>query len=463
MLCACKLPKHSLWWVLGSVLLYGSFAYALERTQFLNLLVVYGGLCCLAYTLFRAEKENGRLLLLAGIVFRLVFLWAVPNLSQDFYRFIWDGELLKYGINPYQYTPNELIQQQGLPVANAATLYTGMGELSAKHYSNYPPVNQFLFALAAWLGSGSLFGATLVMRLTIILADVGVWYLAQKLLQRFNQAAYNAFWYFLNPLVIIELTGNLHFEGVLLFFLLAALYFLAHQQWKWAALLYALSIMVKLIPLLFLPLFLKYLGIKKSVGFYTLIGFSCLLLLLPFYSPVFVGHYAQTLTLWFTNFEFNAGVYNLVKGIAVSAFEAKPWILVALYGKIAATVTLVFVLGLSFFRKNYSLPQVMVSMLLALSLYYGLSSTVHPWYLIPLLGLARFTPYRYPMVWAVVVVLSYSAYAQPHYKEQLGLVLVEYTVVFGYFLYELWRMRRGLLTKPGGGPKPFPAIWQGRP
>src|SRR5690606_28523472 len=217
------------------------------------------------------EKWNFNFLLVTGILFRLVFLVAEPNLSQDFFRFIWDGELIINGINPYLHTPDQLMEQGNVPIANAEGLYAGMSELNARHYSNYPPVNQLFFALAALLGGGSILGSIIVMRLTIILADLGILYFGRKLLQNLNLANHMAFWYFLNPLVIIELTGNLHFEGIMLFFFVWSLFLIAQNLWMWAAPVYALSIMVKLVPLLLLPMFLKYLGIKKSMVFYSLV------------------------------------------------------------------------------------------------------------------------------------------------------------------------------------------------
>lgn len=442
-----KSHKRALLLGLGSVLLYGSFAYDLLRTDFWKLWLLYGGLCFCAYILLRFQKEKSTYLLLAGIGFRLVFLWAAPNLSQDFYRFVWDGELFKNGINPYCYTPDELMQQKNLPIANASALHTGMGELSARHFSNYPPVSQMLFALSAFLGGGSLFGALLVLRITIILADIGVFYIARQLLQHLAQPPHKAFWYFLNPLVIIELTGNLHFEGVMLFFFLAALYLMVQQRWLWAAPLYACSVLVKLVPLLFLPLLLQYLGLKKSLLFYMLTALTAIALFLPYYTPAFVDHYAQTLSLWFSNFAFNAGLYELAKHIAVAYYDAKPWEFTAGYGKIVACITLIGMLLLAFLRRNHTLSHVLVSMLLALSLYYFLSSTVHPWYLIFLLGLGLFTPYRYPVVWAGLAILSYATYAQPGYRENLWLLCAEYTVVFGYFLYE---MRAAIIYKAKG-------------
>ncbi len=437
MLSYWRLHKYPILFVVGSIAFYISFGYDLARTDFVKLLMLFAGLFFFLVKLMQFEKWNFKFLLVAGILFRLVFLMAEPNLSQDFYRFIWDGELIKNGLNPYLHTPNDLIGQSDMAIANAQELHTNMGELHAKNFSNYPPVNQILFALVAFLGGGSILGSVIVMRLILILADIGVLYFGQKLLQNLNQSKHMTFWYFLNPLVIIELTGNLHFEGVMLFFLVWALYLISKNKRILAAPIYSLSIMVKLVPLIFLPVFLKYFRLKNSALFYGLVGVGCIVLLLPFYSPSFTENYSETLKLWFSNFEFNAGIYNIVKKIAVTYYEAKPWELIESYGNIITKVILIITLLIAFLRKNHNLETVITSMVLALSFYYFLSSTVHPWYIVFLLGISVFTKYRFPLVWSLAIVLSYQAYSNPDYKENLWLLAVEYILVFGFFIYEM--------------------------
>lgn len=437
MLSYWRLHKYPILFVIGSILFYASFGYDLARTDFVKLLMLFAGLFFFMVKLIQFEKWNFKFLLVAGILFRLVFLFAEPNLSQDFYRFIWDGELIKNGLNPYLHTPNDLIGQSDLAIANAQELHTSMGTLHAKNFSNYPPVNQLLFVLGAILGGSSILGSIIVMRLILILADIGVLYFGRKLLQNLNQSTHMAFWYFLNPLVIIELTGNLHFEGVMLFFLVWALYLISKKKWALAAPIYSLSIMVKLIPLMFLPLFLKYFRLKKSVLFYGLVGVGCVVLLLPLYSPSFIDNYSETLKLWFSNFEFNASIYNIVKKIAVVQYEAKPWELIESYGNVITKVILGITVLIAFLRKNHNLESVITSMVLMLSSYYFLSSTVHPWYIVFLLGISIFTKYRFPLVWSLAIVLSYEAYSNPDYKENLWLLAVEYILVFGFFIYEM--------------------------
>lgn len=430
------LHKYSILIALLSLAFYYVFSYHLERTDFIKLLSLFAALFFLCFKLIQFEKYNFKFLVGAGILSRLVFFLAEPNLSQDFYRFIWDGQLVGQFINPYLEVPNTLIERSDLAIANAQELYKGMGSLSAKHFSNYPPLNQLIFAIAALLGGKSILGSVIVMRGTIILADIGIFYFGRKLLKNINQSPHLILWYFLNPLVIIELTGNLHFEGVMLFFFVWSLYLLSVHKWQWAAVVYACSISVKLVPLLFLPLFLKYFKFKKVIVFYVIIGVTSLLLFAPFYSPAFINNYSKTIGLWFSNFEFNAGLYNAVKQIAIQ-FDAKPWELIKTYGKITPILNIVVVLLFTFLRKNEKLSVLISSMLWVLTLYYLMSATVHPWYIIFLVVLTAFTNYRYAFVWSAAIVFSYYAYSQADFQENLWLLTLEYLAVLSFLIYEL--------------------------
>tara|TARA_R110002050_G_scaffold204522_3_gene340083 strand:- start:20234 stop:21346 length:1113 start_codon:yes stop_codon:yes gene_type:complete len=366
---------------------------------------------------------------------------TLPNFSQDFYRFIWDGELVSNFINPYLKTPNELINQPGLVINNAQELYTGMGELSPKYHSNYPPLNQIIFAIASVLSGKSILGSVVVLRVCILLADIGIVYFGRKLLKNLNRSTHLIFWYFLNPLIIVELTGNLHFEGVMLFFFVWSLYLLSKNNWKLAGVIYALSISIKLVPLLFLPLFFKYFGLKKSTLFYSIVGSISLLLLAPFYAPEFISNYSDTVGLWFSNFEFNASIYNIVKKISVTYFEAKPWELIKSYGKITPYIIIGTVVLFTFLKKNQKLTTLIGSMLWVLSIYYFMAATVHPWYIVFLVLLTIFTDYRYSILWSGVVILSYWAYGNPDYIEHLGILTIEYISVFAFMGYEISTLR----------------------
>jgi hypothetical protein len=417
------------------------------RTDFIKLISLFFALFFLCFKLIQFEKWNFNFLLISGILFRLIFLLVEPNLSQDFYRFIWDGELVLSGINPYLQTPDAIMENGEILLANSQELYNGMGSLSARHFSNYPPLNQLLFAISAFLGGKSIIGSLIVMRSIIILADIGIYYFGKKLLRHLNRSPHLIFWYFLNPLVIIELTGNLHFEGVMLFFFIWGLCFLSLNKWLFAAIAFACSISVKLVPLMFLPLFITYYGFKKSIKFYIVLGLIILIGVSPFYASEFINNYTDTIGLWFSNFEFNASIYNIIKQIAIK-FDVKPWELIKTYGKIVPYIMIGFVLVLTFLRDNKKLSALISSMFWVLILYYFLSPTVHPWYIIFLLGLSVFTDYRFPLAWSLVIILSYSAYENPEFKENLGFLFIEYFTVFGFMVYEIIKLKgRKLLIR----------------
>ena len=417
-----------------SAVLYFVFAYHLVRTNFGMLIALYGALFFGFYFIVRNNKDNTSWLTGAGIILRLVFLLAIPNLSQDFYRFIWDGELLLKGVNPYLYRPDILISDPGFYLPDMQALYEGMGSLNASHYSNYPPLNQLLFAIAS-VFSNEITGVVIAMRLLLILADIGVLYIGKKLLKYLNLPGYYIFWYFLNPFIIIELTGNLHFEGVMLFFVLWSVYVLLRNKIVLSGILLAAAVSIKLIPLLFLPLFLKRLGWKKMMVFGAVTVLGAVALFLPFLSEAFLANYRETIGLWFNNFEFNGSWYVLVREMG---FGGKSYLSIKPYGKIMPLVVIIFVALIALFRKNKTPVQLITAMLLALSFYYFTATTVHPWYITMLIGLSIFTKYRFPLVWSFVIILSYYTYSSVPFRENLWLISLEYILVYGVLFREIF-------------------------
>jgi len=433
------------------MLLYFLFAYFLERSDFLNLLLLYSGLFYAAWKIIQYTKFNFWIWAVIGITARVLFLPSIPNLSQDFYRFIWDGRLLILGINPYVFTPEQLVN--GLlktteltsleAISNAKILIQGMGSLNASHYSNYPPINQLCFALAALFAKTSVLGSVVVLRIIIIGADLGILYFGKKLLERLNLPAKNIFWYFLNPFIIIELTGNLHFEGVMLFFVIWSLYLLDKKRWVLAAILLGVSVSVKLLPLLFLPLFYKYLapdglfkkGFWKMKKFYWVTLTTIVFTFAPFASKTFISNFSATIGLWFQNFEFNASVYYIIRWIG---FQTVGWNIIATVGLILPMVVFICIVLLAVFRKYNTTQKLITGMLLAVSIYFLLATTVHPWYIATPLLLSVFTKYKFPLLWSFMICFSYAAYGANGFNENLSLVAIEYSVVIGVALWEIF-------------------------
>lgn len=447
-----KYHTFSIILVLISAFMYYYIGYPLVRTDVTILVSLYSVAFLSFLGLIRLNKENFFLLAGIAIAFRLVFLGSIPNLSQDFYRFIWDGRMLIEGWNPYLYLPNDLMISGNAPMAEAQELFDGMGNLNASHYTNYTPVNQLCFAFAGLVFGNSILGSVVVLRIFIILADLGILYFGKKLLSTLGLAIHPIWLYLLNPLIIIELTGNLHFEGVMIFFLVWSLYLLQKGFWKWAAVLLAISVSVKLIPLLFLPLFFQWFVnykkakftqkhtsiVWKSIGklliFYSIVFAIVVALFLPFLSEKFIFNYKETISLYFQSFEFNASLYYIARWIG---YEIVGWNLIATIGKITPIIVFIFVAGISLFRNNSDFKKIITALLFGLSFYFFTTTTMHPWYLSTLLILSVFTKYRFTVIWSLMIILSYTTYQNESYVENLTFVAVEYVAVYGFLVYEL--------------------------
>lgn len=443
-----KTNKLTLLLILASICLYGVFAYNLARTDHTNLISIYIVLFGLFIKIVNNNKNHFKLLVAIAIISRLVFLLAIPNLSQDFYRFIWDGRMILQGFNPYLYTPASFIALGEYPISQAQQLVVGMQALNASHYSNYPPINQLLFTLANLFTSSSILGSVIGLRLIIIAADIGTLYFGAKLLKRLGLSQNKIFWYILNPFIIIELTGNLHFEGVMLFFLILSLYLLHKNKWQWAAVVFALSISTKLVPLLFLPLFVKWFRVKedhtkidfkKLIYFYIIIGVSTLLLFTPFFSMEFVNNYSKTVGLWFGDFEFNASIYYIARefGYLITGYNQ-----IAIIGKILPIIIFTSIWYIALTRQNQNFITLIKSMLIAFTVYLLLSTTVHPWYIASILLLSIFTNYKYPLIWSFIIIISYLAYANADNTENLWIIGFEYLVVFIALLWDVLKQKK---------------------
>ncbi|WP_405222374.1 mannosyltransferase [Dokdonia sp. Asnod1-B02] len=458
-----KYQKTPIALAIVSLVTYYLFAFQLERANTVLLLSLYSILFACFYFIVSKGKNDFSLLLVFAVALRLIFIPVIPNLSQDFYRFIWDGRMFTQGLNPYLTTPQSYIEAGNLQiVAQARQLYEGMGALNGSHFTNYPPVNQLIFGIAGLFSGNSIIGAAIVFRITIILADVGIIIYGKKLLQKLGLPIHNIFWYALNPFIIIEMTGNLHFESVMLFFVVLSLYLLAQGKWILSAIMIALSISTKLLPLLFLPFFMQYFltrgdrktthfrssypwkvrfreitkNLPRLVYFYLIVIGVVILTFLPFLTNEFAENFGASIALWFKKFEFNASVYYIIRYIG---YQTIGWNIIGDVGPLLPKIVLGFLIVIAFFRNNRSLQATITAILIGISFYFLMSTTVHPWYVATPLLLCVFTRYRFPLVWSATVMLSYAAYGANGFNENLWLVAIEYIIVIVFFIWEVYR------------------------
>jgi len=436
-----------------ALLLYLVIGFAFPRSETSLLLLSYSilfGIYC--WIIFTVKESQIRFWFYAAIFFRFCLLFSVPTLSDDFYRFLWDGRLLAAGHHPFSHIPSYYIENKmSIPGVDEALF----GHLNSKNYFTvYPPVAQFIFWIPATFSS-SVYGSLVIVKLLIFLSEIGSLVLIKKLLNNFKLPATRLFVYALNPLVILELSGNAHPEGVMILFLLLSLYLLTTHKFLLSAIAFAISIGIKLIPLLFLPALLPLFGFKKAMQFYLSVFVAGLIFSFPLLDREIVTGYQNSLGYYFSRFEFNASIYYVVRGLGFSLFgynliQPAGWILGAL-----AAILVMFVSSKwprvnwpwyfkdlkNQFPSNDTVLTFIYIMMWSLLIYFLFTTTLHPWYVTTLLVLSVFTDFRFAILWTGVIFLTYAGYSAQAFAENLWIVVFEYTTVLGYLAYELMMKR----------------------
>jgi len=409
--------------------------YFTVRTDFTRLVILYTVLFGL-YILVSYSgyfKSDVKIIIGGALLLRLALLLMTPNLTDDYFRYIWDGLLAAGGQNPYLATPSEVMANspQSIPGISAA-LY---GQLNSPHfYSAYPPAAQLIFGLSAKLAGGSIPGNIILLRTTILIAEFGSMVLMYRLSRVFNLSQTTLLLYAFNPLVIIELTGNLHLEAIMIFFLLLAIYLVVKRKNTVSAVSFALAAGVKLLPLIFLPFMIKRLGTRKSLSYFIIMGTASLFLCLPFLNPQAISNYFSSLGLFFRVLQFNSPVYSIFQWIGYHNISAG---LLDLAYVLLPALCFLGIIALAVKERARGWQSLFTVIMFSLTLYLFTSANVHAWYLTPLVMLSTFTRFRYIILWSFMVIFTYATYRTVPYSENLWVVALEYLAVGGMLIYEL--------------------------
>jgi len=367
-------------------------------------------------------------LLVIGIISRISMIFIFPGLSDDIYRFFWDGKLINSGFSPYGILPSEVLAKN-LPYLD----HTLLNLLNSKpYYTIYPPVSQLYFAASSWFGDLKV--AVIIMKILFLFSEsIGLQYIF-KLLKKFNLTPRLAYLYFLNPLIIIEGIGNLHFEVIMISFLSIGIYYIFNKNLLVGAFWMSVSIGVKLLPLMILPYLWLNLHGKDRLFFFGGLVFFSGIIFIPMANGIEFTSFLSSVDLYFRKFEFNASVYYVFRFIGQQIFEYN---LIYYVGPLLGLTVLAYNFYRASKEKIFSLNQFIKYALIVWTIYLFLATTVHPWYVCSLVFLGLFSSARYTMVWSYLIFLSYVNYSHGKYFENLWWIAFEYLVVFGVFLLDI--------------------------
>lgn len=416
--------------ILVSILGYFLFGYHIPRTEFYPMFLVYSVLFAIyLYVLLRqTDKQPFKLLFFSGIVFRVILLFSTPELSDDFYRFFWDGSLMHNGLNPYTHFPSELIGKFEHS-ETMSMLYEGMN--SKNYFSVYPPLAQFSYYLATFFSEKGIFSALIIYKLLILIAEIVLFRFFLRFLEKVNKPKGLAFIYFLNPLIILEFSGNLHGEVFVILGLVISSWFLLEKRYIISALAFGLAVSFKLLPLIFLPFIINFIGFRNGIRFSLVAFFIFILTFIPFIDRTLIEHMGESVGLYFNSFEFNSSISNVARSLTkwLTGRSLIPYI-----GKLMGISAFLLIIWYSLKPVKQNVEALFQRMSFLLFVYLLFANSIHPWYIAPIIAFSVLIPLSYGIIWSFLIFLTYITYSVTPYSQNTFLIGLEYLVILAVFI-----------------------------
>lgn len=438
-------PEHA---VLG--ILLGSLPFLAESPA--ALIAVYA-LAFIPYAMVLRASTDIRVVIGLALVFRIFLSLFEPILSDDLYRYVWEGRVSLAGLNPFSLAPSDA----ALTHLRDSWIWPSVNHPEIP--TIYPPISQAIFALnAIWEGG------TTSMRLVFVAIELGLVALATRWLTAGERNIFLPA-YLLNPLIVVELGWSGHLDVVAYMSVLVALLIWQRggHELRWvlaAGLMLGLSISAKFLGVMALGLMLLTPGPRTLQNRATLAVLSVAVVGVS-YGP-FLGAGAELFSgfgtyaaSWRSNDMVFRAIYSAtefglqlghsdklvfeVLGRSVASDQVA-----ATAGKGIAVLVLMIVFGFAVAVIRDSLYGFLLLMLTLLIM----APTVHPWYvawLVPFavlsvgsraLGLSA-------LLWSASVVLAYTAWHSYHgggpwTVPHWAVAIQAFSLIMG-----LWRIKRG--------------------
>lgn len=204
--------------------------------------------------------------LLFAALFRLSIIFYPPYLSDDIYRYVWDGRVQATGINPYRYMPAD----ESLANLRDEEIYPNINRRDSAH-TIYPPVAEAAFLLTTRFSQS----VTWMKAVMVAFEAIAVWALIQLLIS-FGFAPQRVLIYAWHPLVVWEFAGSGHVDALAIVFIALALLARRKHGEILTGVLLACATCVKLFPAVLFPALYKRGSWKMPLAFVATIAIAYL-------------------------------------------------------------------------------------------------------------------------------------------------------------------------------------------
>jgi alpha-1,6-mannosyltransferase len=241
--------------VVCGLLLVSLTVYTASRGNLTRNIPLFLGLFSMMFVLYAAAvatlsrlhapyRETLFVVFSVAVACRGINLACPPSLSNDIYRYRWEGRLVNAGVNPFKYAPSSpelaFMRDDDYRQINHPDLET-----------IYPPAAQAAFALGARVGS-DVRGEKAVFVFFDLATLVVLLLLLRARGENLNMCAVYAW----NPLVLIEISHSGHMDSLGIFFLALSALLLHRNRRVLGFASITLSFLAKYLAAVFVPFFL---------------------------------------------------------------------------------------------------------------------------------------------------------------------------------------------------------------
>ncbi|MBT4277351.1 hypothetical protein HOD96_01215 [Candidatus Falkowbacteria bacterium] len=367
---------------------------------FIYFIFIFSGLIFFYFLIYKLGKNNKdiiknnfKIIIFFFILFQLTLLIIPPLGSSDLYNYIYRTKVLThYHENPFLVPPDTFPQD---PLINLTW--------SEAHNTPliYGPLWLGISILPTVLAFNDITAGVMLFKLLAILFSIISGFLIFKILARIKpDYKYLGFTlYVFNPLLLFEIANNGHNDIAMMFFVLLSVYFFLKEKYCLSIAILTLSVIIKFITILLLPILVLIIinkkgKIKEKIKFISLsiLIFFTVIFLGYFLSgnnlKIFLGVLKQTQMSIFTHF-------SLFPLLLQTFFQNLDIIIIKKISNLAFIISYVIIITRILYLKNKDFYNLIKYFFLVFFLYFILASTwLMPWYFIWIIPLAVILNYN---------------------------------------------------------------------